>query len=77
MFPGKKALNMGYFTAIRNLPAADICQMHANAVAASPGETIVVARLDIASACNSIHVRPKDVPLGARSFSRASKEKHT
>ena len=68
MFPGKKALNKAHFTAIRNPTAADICQMHANAVAALPGETIVVARLDIASAYNRIRVRPKDVPLGALLF---------
>jgi hypothetical protein len=68
MFPGKKALNKAHFTAIRNPTAADICQMHANAVAAFPGEEIVAARLDIASAYNRIRVRPKDVPLGALLF---------
>jgi hypothetical protein len=74
MFPGKKALNRAHFTAIRNLTAADICQMHANAVAAFPGETIVAARLDIASAYNRIRVRPKDVPLGALLFESAQGE---
>ena len=71
MFPGKKALNKAHFTAIRNPTAADICQMHANAVAAFPGETIVAARLDIASAYNRIRVRPKDVPLGPLLFESA------
>jgi hypothetical protein len=74
MFPGKKALNRAHFTAIRNPTAADICQMHANAVAAFPGETIVAARLDIASAYNRIRVRPKDVPLGALLFESAQGE---
>jgi len=55
MFPRKKALNKAHFTAIRNPTAADICQMHANAVAAFPGESIVAARLDIASAYDRIH----------------------
>jgi hypothetical protein len=74
MFPGKKALNRAHFTAIRNPTAADICQMHANAVAAFPGESIVAARLDIASAYNRIRVRPKDVPLGALLFESAQGE---
>ncbi len=52
MFEGKKALNREHFTPIRNPTAADICQLHANAVAALPGEPIVAARLDIASAYN-------------------------
>jgi hypothetical protein len=68
MFEGKKAINMAHFTPIRNPTAADICQMHANAVAAFPGEPIVAARLDIASAYNRIRVRPRDVPLGALLF---------
>ena len=37
MFEGKKAINMAHFTPIRNPTAADICQMHANAIAAFPG----------------------------------------
>ncbi len=53
MFPGKKALNNAHFSAIRNPTAGDICVMHANAVAAFPGEEIVAARLDIASAYNT------------------------
>ena len=65
VFPGKKALNKAHFTAIRNPTAADICQMHANAVAAFLGKAIVAARLDIASAYNRIRVRPRDMPLGA------------
>jgi len=68
MFEGKKAINMAHFTPIRNPTAADICQMHANAVAAFPGEPIVAARLDIASAYNRIRVRPRDIPLGALLF---------
>jgi hypothetical protein len=48
--------------------------MHANAVASFPGESIVAARLDIASAYNRIRVRPKDVPLGALLFESAQGE---
>ena len=71
MFPGKKTLNKAFFTAIKNPTAADICQMHTNAIAAFPGEPIVAARLDIASAYNRIRVRPHDVPLGALLFESA------
>ena len=68
MFEGKKALNREHFTPIRNPTAADICQLHANAVAAFPGEHIVAARLDISSAYNRLRVRPLDIPLGALLF---------
>jgi hypothetical protein len=68
MFERKKALNREHFTPIRNPTAADICQLHANAVAAFPGEPIVAARLDIASAYNRLRVRPRDIPLGALLF---------
>jgi hypothetical protein len=68
MFAGKKGLNKAHFTPIRNPTAADICQMHANAVAAFPGVPIVAARLDISSAYNRLRVRPRDIPLGALLF---------
>ena len=68
MFVGKKGLNKAHFTPIRNPTAADICQMHANAVAAFPGVPIVAARLDISSAYNRLRVRPRDIPLGALLF---------
>ena len=50
MFDGKKELNKTFFTTIRNPNAADVCQLHANAVAAFPGQEIIATRLDIASA---------------------------
>ncbi len=63
-----KALNREHFTPIRNPTAADICQLHANAVAAFPGEPIVAVCLDISSAYNRLRVRPLDIPLGALLF---------
>ncbi len=56
MFEGK-AINMAHFTPIRNPTAADICQMHANAIAAFPGEPVVAARLDIASVYYRIQIQ--------------------
>ena len=50
MFDGKKEINRAHFSPIRNPTAADICQLHANAVCAFPGQEIVVARFDIAAA---------------------------
>jgi len=68
MFDDKKELNKILFTPIRNPTAADTCQLHANAVRCFPGEEIVAARLDIASAYNRIRVHPLSVPLGALYF---------
>ena len=72
MVEGKKAINMAHFTPIRNPTAADICQIHTNAVAAFPGKPIVAARLDIASAYNRIRARPRGVALGALLFRAAT-----
>ena len=71
MFDGKKALNTLLFMSIRNPTAADTCQLHANAVRCFPGEKIVAARLDVASAYNRIRVHPSSVPLGALYFRAA------
>jgi hypothetical protein len=49
MFEGKKELNKLFFTPIHNPTAADVCQMHANAIAAFPGEELVATRLDVTS----------------------------
>jgi len=68
MFAGKKSLNKHVFTPIRNPTAADVCQLHANAMAAFPGEVIVAARLDISSAYNRIRLHPPSIPLGALYF---------
>ena len=68
MFAGKKGLTKVHFTPIRKPTAADICQMHANAVAAFPGVPIVAARPDISSVYNLLWVRPRDIPLGALLF---------
>jgi len=68
MFDGKKELNKLFFTPIRNPTAADICQMHANAIVAFPGEVLIAARLDVASAYNRIRIHPPSIPLGALYF---------
>ena len=68
MFEGKKELNKLFFTPIHNPTAADVCQMHANAIAAFPGEELVATRLDVASAYNRIRVQPQSIPLGALFF---------
>ena len=68
MFDGKKALNKRVFTPIRNPTAADVCQLHQNAVAVFPGEAIIAARLDISSAYNRVRLHPPSVPLGALYF---------
>ena len=68
MFAGKKSLNKHVFTPIRNPTAADVCQLHANAMAAFPGEVSVAARLDISSAHNRIRLYPPGILLGALYF---------
>jgi len=60
-----------FFTPIKNPTAADVCQLHANAVAAFPGEEIVAARLDISSAYNRVRLHPPCIPLGALYFTVA------
>ena len=71
MFAGKKEINKLFFTPIKNPTAADVCQLHANAVAAFPGEEIVAARLDISSAYNRVRLHPPCIPLGALYFTVA------
>jgi len=63
MFDGKKELNKLFFTPIRNPTAADICQMDANALVAFPGEVLIDARLDVASAYNRTRIHPPSIPL--------------
>jgi hypothetical protein len=44
MFDGKKAIiNKRVYTSIRNPTAADVCQLHQNAIAVFPGEELIAA----------------------------------
>jgi hypothetical protein len=52
MFAAKKEINSCVFGRIRNPAAADICQMHANAMHVFPGMPLEAARLDISAAYN-------------------------
>jgi hypothetical protein len=65
MFDGKKGINSLVFGPIRNPTAADICQIHANAVHVFPGLPLEAARLDIGTAYNRNRVAPSDAALGA------------
>jgi hypothetical protein len=69
-FDGKKALNQRFFGAIRNPQAADLCQLHMNAILTFPGQPIVACRMDVANAYNRIRVRPRDVVAGRSIISR-------
>jgi len=64
MFPDKKMLNASVFGRIKNPTAADICQIHANAVHVFRGAPLEAARLDIGTAYNRTRVAPSDAPLG-------------
>jgi hypothetical protein len=65
VFDGKKELNKIFSTPIRNPTAADVCQMHANAIVASPGQPLYAARLDVASAYNRVQLNPPSIPQGS------------
>jgi hypothetical protein len=67
-FPGKKGLNQRFFGYIRNPQAADLCQLHMNAILTFPGQSIIACRMDVANAYNRIRVRPRDVSLGGLLF---------
>ena len=76
MFEGKKDLNAEHFAPIKNPTAADICQLHLNAIHAFPGQEIVVIREDMPSAYNRIRINPAHVTLGGLLFEASPLDMH-
>ena len=68
-FRGKKGLNQRYFGPTRNPQAADLCQLHINAIHTFPGQPIFACRMDVAAAYNRIRVRPKGCHPGQPTIS--------